>query len=175
VSSVAFGALVLVIGPVNILRPADAQVAAPTPVQLTVPAVPGQPQPFATIGALPALMPAPGTGQILKATVMATIRVFRCSCSGPGFPTAWVGTVSATNYTNASQAATGQCIGYNTNDHVPSPYIAPRQNALTQSPTFYNGTAFNSRGQVSSSAIVTDPVQAAQGQIAGECSNCACN
>lgn len=153
-----------------------AQVAAPTPLPLTPPAAPGQPQPFATIGALPALLPAPGS-QAAVPSALSTPRIFRCSCAGPGFNTAWVGTVASSNYTQAEQAATGQCIGYSTNANAPSPFIRPgvKNSFAKGATTGINNSAFNANGQIFSSAIVTAPVQAARGENAGQCSQCACN
>jgi hypothetical protein len=156
----------------------DAQVAAPGPAPLTAPAAPGQPQPFATIGALPALVPAPGSQVAGVPSALATPRVFKCSCSGPGFPTSWVGNVPASSYFSARQAATGQCVNYKVNANAPSPYIRPSQGqgeAIAQGPTIYNGTAFNSHEQAASSAIVTAPVAMAKGQVTAQCSQCACN
>lgn len=42
---------------------------------------------------------------------MATARVFHCSCSGPGRPVVWAGTVQAQSYFQARQQASGQCLG----------------------------------------------------------------
>ncbi|MGH7813607.1 MAG: hypothetical protein ACREQI_06345 [Candidatus Binataceae bacterium] len=153
-----------------------AQVAAPTPIPMTAPAAPGQPHSFSTIGALPALAPAPGTQALAAPAAQATPRMFRCSCWGPGFPTSWVGTVAAQSYILARNAATGQCAGYRIKANARSPYIPPAPaNSFGGGATTFNGTAFNGRGQITSSAIVTAPVQAAQGQAAGQCSQCACN
>src|SRR5579862_9013025 len=83
--------------------------AAPGPVPLTAPAAPGQPQAFSTIGALPALAPAPGSTVAAAATAAPTPRVFRCTCSAPGTWTEWAGSVSSSSYILARQSARGQC------------------------------------------------------------------
>jgi hypothetical protein len=59
---------------------------APSPI-----AIPSQPAAYATPGA----------------------RSFNCSCSGPGTPTHWMGTVTSVSYYAAEQSATGACVSYN--------------------------------------------------------------
>jgi hypothetical protein len=60
------------------------------------------PTPVPTFTPMPTTTPHP----------MATLRLFHCSCAGPGFPLSWSGTVQAPNYFQASQQASGQCNGY---------------------------------------------------------------
>ena len=152
-----------------------AQVSAqPGPAPLTPPAAPGQPASFATIGALPALAPAPGTFRAALATPQVTPRVFRCTCSAPGTWTKWAGSVTAPSYILARESASGQCANYNINSNAPSPYIPQAANPLSQRPTLYNGTAFTSRSQIATS-VGGSPVSASRSQIAGQCSRCACN
>ena len=126
---------VLIVSPIIVLalsesrfsRQPFAQVtAAPGPVPLTAPAAPGQPQAFSTIGALPALAPAPGTHACSEfASAAPTPRAFRCTCSAPGTWTEWAGVVSSSSYVLASQSARGQCANYLLNANAPSPYIPP--------------------------------------------------
>jgi hypothetical protein len=116
--------------------PAFGQTAiAPAAVpSIVLPAAPGQPQPFATIGALPQLLPAPGPVTFASPTPSPAAQVFRCACNGPGFPTAWVGPVSAANLLLAAQSAPTQCTNYLVIANAESPAIAP------PSATFNPGT-----------------------------------
>ena len=168
----------LALGDSRLARQPFAQVtAAPGPVPLTPPAAPGQPQAFSTIGALPALAPAPGTTFAAAPTALPTPRVFRCTCSAPGTWTEWSGNVSSSNYLLARQSARGQCANFLLNENAPSPFIALPGTSLTQQKqTIYNGTAFTQRL----------PLQTSVGQaglrqrssvtpLTTECSQCACN
>ena len=95
------------------------------------------PTPVPTFTPMPTMTPHP----------MATARFFHCSCSGPGYPVAWSGTVQAQNYFQASQQASGQCNGYV--DRLPvSPEIPMRAGPIFPTPL---------------------PLQLSQ------CSSCACN
>jgi hypothetical protein len=151
--------------------------AAPGPVPLTPPAAPGQPQAFSTIGALPALAPAPGTTFAAAPTALPTPRVFRCTCSAPGTWTEWSGNVSSSNYLLASQSARGQCANFLLNENAPSPFIAqPGTSIVTQRPTTFNGTAFTQRAQVATSVGQSALRQRSSvTQLTTECSQCACN
>jgi len=151
--------------------------AAPGPVPLTAPVAPGQPQPFATIGALPALAAAPGTLPAAVASAAATPRAFRCTCSAPGTWTEWAGTVSSSSYVLARQSARGQCASYVLNENAPSAYIPPEGSTLTQQrPALYNGEAFTQRAQVSTSVGQTVLQQRSQTTpLTTQCSQCACN
>jgi hypothetical protein len=149
---------------------------APGPAPLTPPAAPGQPNSFATIGALPPLAPAPGTfaRAAAAAAIQPTPRAFRCTCSAPGYFTQWAGEVVAPSYILAKQAASGQCVNFNVNSGAPSPYIPPPTQFAR--PGLQNGTAFNnSHAAINSNVALNQPVAAYQGQIAGECTQCACN
>jgi len=170
--------IVLAIGESRLSRQPFAQVtAAPGPAPLTAPVAPGKPQAFSTIGALPALAPAPGTAPLAAASAAPTPRAFRCTCSGPGSWTEWAGLVSSSSYILASQSARGQCANYLLNANAASPYIAPEGSTGSQQrPTIYNGTAFTQRVQVSSAVGQTVLTQRArEGQLTGQCSQCACN
>ena len=149
--------------------------AAPGPVPLTPPAAPGQPQAFSTIGALPALAPAPGF--VVAPTALATPRVFRCTCSAPGIWTEWSGNVSSSNYLLARQSARGQCANFLLNENAPSSFIAQPGTTLTQQrPTIYNGTAFTQRAQVQTSVGQSGLRQRSSvTPLTTECSQCACN
>src|SRR5487761_1507499 len=68
-----------------------------TPVPLTPPPPPGQPQALSTIGAIPQLAPAPGSTNV----------------------------IAASSYILARQTATGKCAAYKLNSHALSPYIPP--------------------------------------------------
>ena len=170
--------LVLAIGESRFSRQPFAQVtAAPGPVPLTAPVAPGQPQAFSTIGALPALAPAPGATPLIGASAVPTPRAFRCTCSGPGTWTEWAGLVSSSSYILASQSARGQCANYLLNANAASPYIAQTGSTLNQQrPTIYNGEAFTQRAQVSTAVGQTLLTQRArEAQLGGQCSRCACN
>lgn len=171
--------LVLALSDSRLARQPFAQItAAPGPVPLTAPVAPGQPQPFSTIGALPALAPAPGSTVAVAATALPTPRVFRCTCSAPGVWTYWAGDVSSSNYILARQSARGQCANYLLNANAPSAYIplASSNNLGAQRPTTYNGTAFTQRAQVSTAVGQSGLTQRSQTvPLANECSQCACN
>ena len=118
--------LMLALSESRLSRQPFAQVtAAPGPVPLTAPVAPGQPQAFSTIGALPALAPAPGILSAAAASVAPTPRAFRCTCSAPGIWTEWAGVVSSSSYVLASQSASTQCANYILNENAPSAYIPP--------------------------------------------------
>jgi hypothetical protein len=175
--SVSF--FLLVIGESRDSERALAQTAA-TPVTIVPPAAPGQPAAFPTIGALPSLLPGPGTLSNILATPLPTPRVFRCTCNGPGYPTEWAGQVSAANYLLADNSASAACTNYKFNANAPSPYIAQRANSfLPTEPSLSTGSALNSSAVVGNStlnsAITTNPLGFARYQIAIECSRCACN
>lgn len=155
-----------------------AQVTAlPGPAPLTAPVAPGQPRAFSTIGALPALVPAPGTRLAAAPSALPTPRVFRCTCSSPGNWTEWAGSVPSSSYILARQSARGQCANYLQNANPPSAYIPQTSAGLTsQRPTIYNGTAFTQRAQVSTSVGQTVLQQRSRvSQLTGQCSQCACN
>ncbi len=178
---------VLIVSPILMLalsesryaRQPFAQVtAAPGPVPLTAPAAPGQPQPFATIGALPGLAPAPGTTPAAVASAAASPRAFRCTCSAPGSGTEWAGVVSSSSYFLASQSARGQCFSYLLNEKTQSAYMPPEGSSSAQ-PPIYNGTAFTQRAQASTGGLLQQRLQAealAEGQTTtvGCISNCVC-
>ena len=125
---------VLIVSPILMLafsesrfsRQPFAQVtAAPGPVPLTAPVAPGQPQAFSTIGALPALAPAPGTSRSerraprrRRAHFDAPVRRREPGPSGPASsrrPAIFL----------RGQSASGQCASYLLNANAPSAYIAP--------------------------------------------------
>jgi hypothetical protein len=82
--------------------------------------------------------------------------------------------VSAPSYILAKQAASGQCANYNLNAGAPSPFIPP-PTQITRAP-LANGTAFNSSHAVINSNVAgSQPISAYDGQIAGSCTQCACN
>ena len=169
---------ILALGDSRLSRQPFAQVtAAPGPVPLTAPAAPGQPQAFSTIGALPALAPAPGTTLAAAPTALPTPRVFRCTCSAPGTWTEWAGSVSSSSYILARQSARGQCANYLLNANAPSPFISQTGGGFSaQRPQIYNGTAFTQRAQISTS--VGQTVTQQRSQVTGltsQCSQCACN
>lgn len=144
----------------------------PGPAPLTPPAAPGQPNSFATIGALPSLAPAPGTFRAALASIQPTPRVFRCTCSAPGYWTQWVGVVSAPSYILAKQAASGQCVGYQVNSHASSPFLPPPGSRVV-SPLV---TPYNSgHALIASGANAGQPATVFKRQVAGECTQCACN
>lgn len=178
-------AVVLILSPIMMLALSESKLArqpfaqvtaAPGPVPLTAPVAPGQPQAFSTIGALPALAPAPGTS-LAVASAAASPRAFRCTCGAPGTWTEWAGLVSSSSYVLASQSARGQCANYLLNANAPSPYIQQEGSSINaQKPTIYNGTAFTQRAQVSTSVgqSVLRP-RSSVTALTTECTRCACN
>ena len=112
--------------------PAFGQAAiAPAAVpSVSLPAAPGQPQPFATIGALPQLLPAPGPVTFASPAPSPAAQVFRCACGGPGFPTSWIGQVRAVNLLVAQQNAPTSCTAYQITANAGSPFITPPSAAL---------------------------------------------
>ena len=151
--------------------------AAPGPVPLTAPAAPGQPRAFSTIGALPALAPAPGSTLAAAPTAQPTSRVFRCTCSAPGNWTEWAGTVPSSSYILARQSARGACANSLLNANAPSAYIPQTSGGFSaQRPQVYNGTAFTQRAQVQTSVGQTVLQQRFRvSELGGQCSQCACN
>ena len=133
----------LALGESRLARQPFAQItAAPGPVPLTPPIAPGQPRPFSTIGALPSLVPAPGSTLAVAPTAQPTPRVFRCTCSAPGTWTEWAGLVSSSSFILAQQSARGICANYLLNANAPSPFIAMQGTSINvQRPQIYNGTA----------------------------------
>ena len=179
-------AVVLILSPMIMLALSESKLArqpfaqvtaAPGPVPLTPPVAPGQPQSFSTIGALPALAPAPGTLPAAVASIAATPRAFRCTCNAPGTWTEWSGVVRSSSYVLASQSARGQCANYLLNANAPSPYIAQNGSVLNQQrPTIYNGTAFTQRAQVSTSVGQSFLRQRSSvNSLTTQCTRCACN
>jgi len=173
-------------------RPAFGQAAVPVPTAappvFSLPAAPGQPQPLPTIGALPALAPAPGSLTVAVASAAPTPRAFVCSCSGYGYPVQWVGQVSSTSQILASQAASGQCTSYKIGANAASPFIP--KGPLTQPAVAgsilagppgqvgtLQGTAHGSN--VGTVAGITGSAQPLmnleEAHISQACANCACN
>ena len=169
--------LMLALSESRLSRQPFAQVtAAPGPVLLTAPVAPGQPQSFATIGALPALAAAPGTLPAAVASAVATKpRAFRCTCSAPGTGTEWAGLVSSSSYFLAGQSARAQCATYLSSYNPGSAYMVPEGSAVLGKPTAYNGTAFTQRAQVSTTASGIRPsLQQAEQRAIGCTTNCIC-
>lgn len=170
---------VLAVGESRLGQQPHAQVTAATgPAPLTAPAAPGRPQPFATIGALPALLPAPGTQLVAVPTGQATPREFRCTCSGPGNPTQWAGVVASSSYILARQSARAQCANFGINANAQSPFIPPVTSAFSSRPSLSTGSAITSRAQLATT--VTEITQEQQNQalleqVHGRCSACACD
>jgi len=168
----------LALGESRLARQPFAQItAAPGPVPLTPPIAPGQPRPFSTIGALPSLVPAPGTTLAVAPTAQPTPRVFRCTCSAPGTWTEWAGLVSSSSFILAQQSARGVCANYLLNANAPSPFIAMQGTSINvQRPQIYNGTAFTQRAQVQTSVGQAGLRQRSTvTPLTTECSVCACN
>lgn len=169
--------LMLALSESRLARQPFAQItAAPGPVPLTAPVAPGQPQPFATIGALPALAAAPGTSPLAVATAAPTPRAFRCTCSAPGSGTQWAGVVSSSSYFLARRSASGQCAAYLSNYNPGSAYMVPEGSSPNAGkPTIYNGTAFTQRAQTSAPMGGIRPNLTTESQLTTSCiSNCIC-
>src|SRR5215469_4102497 len=86
----------------------------PPPNPLVVPPLPPSP---------PAQLPAPISTAVAPSPIPVPSepaayatpgpRTFNCSCSGPGTPTHWMGTVTAAGYASAERSASGACVSYN--------------------------------------------------------------
>src|SRR5260370_7003222 len=114
----------LALGESRLARQPFAQIpAAPGPVPLTPPVAPGQPRPFSTIGALPSLVPAPGSSLALAPTAQPTPRVFRCTCSAPGTWTEWAGLVTSSSFILPPQSPPGPFPQYFPNPTPPPPLL----------------------------------------------------
>jgi hypothetical protein len=94
----------------------NAQVApappAPPPLtQPSVPILPGAPQPLVSV---PFTQPTPLATPVPVPTAQPTPapRAFNCSCFTTSSGTEWAGTVLASNFAAARQAATGACVAY---------------------------------------------------------------
>jgi hypothetical protein len=170
--------------------PAFGQAAAPgapsIAAALILPPAPGQPQPFATIGALPRLAPAPGPKLSPGAAPTPGGLTFRCSCNGPGFATSWIGQVAGTNLLNAQQIAPTTCTTYLVGANAQSPQIAPPGSILSGivSPVAAApGTLYSAPpGALPQTVLVPPfvinhpPRSAIRDQIiALQCQRCACN
>jgi hypothetical protein len=151
---------------------------------VSLPAAPGQPQPFATIGALPQLLPAPGPVTFAAPTPAPAAQVFRCACNGPGFPTSWIGQVQAANLLVAQQSAPTSCTAYLVTANAESPAIAPPSaifNPGTQPTTRLPGTLGSfppgTLLPYQSPQVVNHPPASAIRRIviAAQCSRCSCN
>ena len=151
---------------------------------VSLPAAPGQPQPFATIGALPQLLPAPGPMRFASPAPSPAAQVFRCACNGPGFPTSWIGQVQAANLLVAQQNAPTSCTAYLITANAESPAIAPPSavfNPGTQATTRFPGTLYSappgSLLPYQSPQVVNHPPLSAIRKllIAEQCSRCSCN
>jgi hypothetical protein len=158
--------------------------ANPAPPMVTLPAAPGQPQAFATIGALPALAPAPGPKRFAQPTATPGMQSFRCSCNGPGFPTSWVGNVQASNMLIAAQqTAPSQCVSYRTDANAENPQIGLPSSFLSSlAPssrvpgTLYSFPPGTPPPYIPPTARTHPPLSSIQGQlIAAACSRCSCD
>jgi hypothetical protein len=163
----------------NAPAPSDARaqiggIPPPPPAPL---APPPAAQPEVPLSALPRLAPAPGTTPITGLTPVATPRVFRCSCSGPGVGTQWVGVVTAPNYSQASRSATSACIAFSLNANAQSPLIPTPSFGFrgSQQPQTGVGAPQNLGAARQPSAIAPSQMQANQLLVASACSKCACN
>jgi hypothetical protein len=162
---------------------AVAPAAGPAAPSVTLPAAPGQPQSFATIGALPQLAPAPGPRRA-KATPTPSTQVFRCACNGPGTPTSWMGQVQAANMLIAEQNAPNTCTAFLTTQNAASPQIVPPSatfNPGTQAVNRIPGTLLSappgSLLPYQSPQVLNRPALSSIRQqiLASECQRCSCN
>src|SRR5579885_2996597 len=163
-----------------------APAAGPSVPAVTLPAAPGRPQAFATIGALPQLLPAPGPHRFAVPTPTPAQQLFRCACNGPGFATSWVGQVQAASLLIAQQQAPTSCTRYLIAANAESPSIAPPGSLIsqiTQPVSRVPGTLYSAPPgslpvtiQVPPPVINHPPASAIRQQvIASECSRCSCD
>ena len=96
-----------------------AQLATPNP--LVVPPLPPSPPAQLPAPVSTAIAPSPLPVPSLPAAYSTPgARLFNCSCFGPGAPNHWMGQVTASGYSSASQTASGACVAYN--QGKPPPY-----------------------------------------------------
>jgi len=162
----------------------QAAIAPAAVPSVSLPAAPGQPQPFATIGALPQLLPAPGPVTFASPAPSPAAQVFRCACNGPGFPTSWIGQVQAANLLVAQQNAPTSCTAYLITANAESPVLTPPSAVLnpgTQPTNRFPGTLVSappgSLLPYQPPQVVNHPPLSAIRRvvIAEQCSRCSCN
>jgi|SRR5579885_201475 hypothetical protein len=161
-----------------------APAAGPSVPAVTLPAAPGRPQAFATIGALPQLLPAPGPQRFAVPTPTPAQQVFRCACNGPGFATSWVGQVQAANVLAAQQSAPATCTSFLISANAEQPFISPPSatfNPGTQATSKVPGTLLSappgSLTPYQPPQVITHPPFSSIRQqiIASECARCSCS
>jgi hypothetical protein len=69
-------------------------------------------------------VPTPAPIQTIAPTPLATPALFHCSCSTPGQPVVWAGSISAPSFFLARQAAGGRCLAA-LRAKPTSPFIPP--------------------------------------------------
>ncbi|HUA33784.1 MAG TPA: hypothetical protein VMA09_09290 [Candidatus Binataceae bacterium] len=83
----------------------------PQPNPIVVPPLPPGPPPQLPAPITTAVAPSPlAVPTLPQAFSTPGPRTFNCTCSGPGTPTRWMGTVSALSNLTAEQSATGACV-----------------------------------------------------------------
>ncbi|SRR5579875_80239 len=130
-------------------------------------------QPAATIGIPPlATIPTPAVP-----TPSPTARAFSCSCFGRASGTSWIGSVSASGYFTARQAATRACLSANQLKHVPSPFISP--SLVGGAAIAQNGTAVLPGATLPADAaaaqVLPGTLSFSTPQELQMCSQCTCN
>jgi hypothetical protein len=159
-----------------------APAAGPSVPSITLPAAPGQPQSFATIGALPQLLAAPGPA-LASATATPAQQSFRCACNGLGTATSWIGRVPAVNLLSAEESAPASCTAYLVAANAESAAIIPPSatfNPGTQATTKIPGTLLSappgSLTPYQSPQVVTHPALGLIRKviISSECQRCSC-
>ena len=152
--------------------------AAPGPVPLTAPAAPGQPRAFSTIGALPALAPAPGTGSPPRRPRCRRRESFDAPARHPATWTEWAGSrllVELHSRAPVRARAVRQLLA-ELEPAVARTYRRRETASRAQQPQIYNGTAFTQRAQVQTSVDKTCSSSArAYRSSSGQCARCACN
>lgn len=162
-----------------------APAAGPSVPSITLPAAPGQPQAFSTIGALPQLLPAPGP-VLSSPTPTPGPLTFRCACNGPGSATSWMGPVSAPNILLAEQQAPTSCLSYRVAANAEAPIIAQPGSALsaiTQPVAAVPGTLYSGAPgsnpitvQVPPAVLNHQPASSIRRLVLqGQCSRCSCD
>lgn len=150
----------------------------PPPAVIAPPAAaPGAPAAIGTTSALPQLAPAP---IVVQSAPPAQPQTFRCSCFGLGTGTRWIGVVSAATFTQADQAAQGQCVNYLISANEPSPYLPLRGTAFTTTSPFPNVNPNIAMGSVVTRSSITSQTQVSNATlgsltVANYCTRCACN
>ncbi|MBI3760036.1 MAG: hypothetical protein HY269_09855 [Deltaproteobacteria bacterium] len=153
-------------------NPLWAQTASSNPLLAPVPPPAG-----------PAQLPAPVTTAIAPvliavptlaiATPTPAVRAFNCSCSGRGFPTNWMGQVTAPSYFAARQSAVGACVAYNTNRETAPAAETERSSVASTVPILPQANVPGAAAQLG--ATLPGTLNFSTSAQLQRCANCVCD